>query len=300
MNKLILYIEELRAPFFTASIIPVLLGTAVAYHQSGIFNLFNFVLILIGSVFIHAGSNVSNDYFDSANGNDEANKEFLRPFTGGSRLIQNRLLKPKEVMIEFIVLYAAGLIIYSFLAFKIGYFVILMGAIGVLSGYFYIAPPAFLSSRGIGEILVGLNFGPLLCCSAYYVQTGTLSRVPVFASIPVAFLITAVLYINEFPDYKADKQIGKNNLVVRLGREKAVHGYLFLLLAALATVIAGVLFGILPKPSLLLLLIIPFAVVSIIELYKNYGNPSKLKIVCSFTVLMHLVGSILFILGYLL
>lgn len=57
---------------------------------------------------------------------------------------------------------------------------------------------------------------------AYFVQTGMLNAEPLLASFPVSLLITAILYINEFPDYLADKTVGRRTLVVRLGRAKAV------------------------------------------------------------------------------
>lgn len=300
MKKFILFLKEVRAPFFTASIIPVLLGTVVAYRQFKNFNPLYFVLVLLGSVFFHAGANVANDYFDHKSGNDEANKEFVGPFTGGSRLIQNGLLTPREVQLEFIAFFAAGLLVFSFLAVKSGFPLILMGLIAVFSGYFYIAPPVFLVSRGIGELLVGLNFGPLLCCSAYYVQAGILTPVPFFASLPLALLVTAILYINEFPDYSADKLVGKNNLVVRLGRKKAVYGYAFLMVLVFAVTVAGVIYGAFPVYSLLLLVIIPLAFMSVNNLCNNYDNPEGLKISCVMTVMMHLAGGLLFTLGYLL
>jgi len=300
MRKLSLYIQEVRAPFFTASVMPVVLGTIVAYRLTGAFNLSYLILVLFGSVFLHAGANVANDYFDYRNGNDDANKDFVRPFTGGSRLIQKGLLSLREVLLEFIILYAAGLMIFSFLALKAGYPVMVLCLLGIFSGYFYVAPPLFLVSRGIGELLVGLNFGPLLCSLAYYIQTGSFSPAPFFASLPLAFLVTAILYVNEFPDYAADKLVGKNNLVVRFGRKKAVYGYLLLLVFVYMVTLTGVIFGIFPKATLLIFITLPLAFLSMDNLSRNYFNPAGLKASCVLTVLLHLAGGLLFTAGYML
>ena len=69
----------------------------------------------------------------------------------------------------------------------------------------------------LGELMVGFNFGPLIVLSAYFVQTGRISLLPVIVSIPIGLLVAAVLYINQFPDFEADRAVKKDNLVVRLG-----------------------------------------------------------------------------------
>ena len=72
-------------------------------------------------------------------------------------------------------------------------------------------------SLGLGEGLIFLAFGPLLSWGAYYVQTGTLSLLGAAVSLPLAFLITAIIWINEFPDMEADMAAAKHHLVARLG-----------------------------------------------------------------------------------
>ena len=238
--------EEVRAPFLTASLVPILLGTAVAWAATGQFQWGYFLLTLVGGVCLHIGANVSNDYFDHLNTTDDINKEFLRPFTGGSRMIQRGLLSPKEVLTEALVFFALGSLIGLYLTWARGFFVLVLGLIGVFSAFFYTAPPIRLVSRGVGELFIGLNFGVLMTLGAYMVQTQAFSWQPVMASIPVSLLIAAVLYINEFPDYAADKAAGKNHWVVRLGRPRAVAGYEALMLGTYVSIAIGVIFGWIP------------------------------------------------------
>ncbi len=218
------WIKALRAPFFTASIVPVFLGTTVAYAFNNVFNPAYFILTLIGVVLLHAGGNMLNDYFDYISGAD-INNETPTPFSGGSRVLVDGLLKPESILQASILSIALGLGIGGFLAYKLGVPIIVLGVFGVLCSIVYSAPPFKLAYRGLGEFIVGLAFGPLIVFGSYYVQTGAVSIAPIFASLPIAFLIAAVLYINEFPDYEADKKAGKNQLVVLLGLKNAVMGY---------------------------------------------------------------------------
>ena len=299
MNKIKLYIEELRAPFFTASIIPVILGTAIAWKINGTINWKYFILALIAGMLMHAGTNVANDYFDHKSGNDEINKEYIRPFTGGSRMIQKNLLTPKEVLSESLVCFALGCLIGLYLVYERGIFILWLGLIGIISGFFYTAPPFKWGNKGIGELVVGLNFGVLMCLGAYYVQTQSVSIIPVVASIPVTLLIALVLYVNEFPDYNADKAVGKNHLVVRLGREKAVIGYIVGIVLVYLSVIIGVITNVIPGIALLTLLTLPMAIKAIKTLRKYFAEPQKLVPANALTIILHLLIGLLLSLSYL-
>ena len=149
-QKVKIYIQELRAPFFTASVVPILLGVAIAWARTGNFNWLLFLLTLVAGMLFHAGTNVANDYFDHRSGNDEINTEFVRPFTGGSRFIQEGKLTPKEVLLYSLFLFATGSIIGIYLVFKVGTGVLILGVIGLLSGFFYSCPPIALVNRGLG------------------------------------------------------------------------------------------------------------------------------------------------------
>ncbi|MFQ6075341.1 MAG: 1,4-dihydroxy-2-naphthoate octaprenyltransferase [Candidatus Bathyarchaeia archaeon] len=291
---------ELRSSFLTAAIVSIVLGTSIAWARNGAFDLGYFLLTLIGGVFLHAGTNVINDYFDHKSGNDEVNREFVRPFSGGSRMIQLGLLTPLEVLSGALLLYAIGVSIGLYLTWKLGLIVLLLGLIGVFSGFFYMAPPLNWASKGVGEALVGINFGGLMTLGAYYVQTGMLAVEPLAASIPVSLLIAAVLYINEFPDYGADRAVGKDTLVVRLGRGRAVYGYMVMMLGAYGSLALGVLSGILPVSTLIGFVTLPLAVKAIKHALKHHSSSFDLVPANVSTIVCHLVTSLLLSLGYLI
>ncbi len=300
VNKTKIWIRELRAPFFTATIIPILLGTVIAFHQTGVFHWWYFALTMLGGLALHAGANVSNDYFDHISNNDEVNKEFVSPFTGGSRVIQEGLLTPRAVLIGSLVCYAIAAIIGIYLTLQIGTMILWLGIIGAVSGFFYTAPPFYFVSRGFGELLIALNFGVLMTFGAFYVQAQTFAWEPVIASLPVAFLIAAVLYINEFQDYTADKTVGKNHLVVRLGKEKAARGYLFIILLTYLSLVLGVVTDVLPPLALVGLLTLPLAVKAIQVTYQHFNDSAQLVPANATTIMVHLVTGLLITVGYVI
>ena len=300
MGRLKIYIEELRAPFFTASVIPVILGTAIAWEQAGRIVWLLFVLTLIGGMLLHAGANVANDYFDYLSGTDDVNVEYVRPFTGGSRMIQNGIMTPREVLAESLVLYALAGGIGLYLTWVCGPMILVLGAIGAFSGFFYCAPPFKLVHRGIGEFFIGLNFGVLMTLGAYYVQAGKLAMEPLAASIPVALLIIAVLYINEFQDEAADRAVGKNHLVVRLGKKNAVIGYAIVMLTVYISIAVAVIAGWLNPWALLGLAALPPATIAIVIAGRNYDDSKALAPANALTVASHLVTGLALTAAYII
>ena len=280
--------RELRPAFLTAALVPVLLGTAIAFSQQGGVQWGYFLLTLLAGLLIHGGANAINDYFDHKSGNDEANREFVRPFSGGSRLIQLGLLTPTEVLGIALFCFIVSSAIGIYLAFATGPLILALGLIGMLSGFFYTGRPFYWAKRGFGELLVGLNFGPLMALGAYYVQTQSFSWLPVVAAAPVGLLIAAVLFINEFPDYNADKAVGKSTWVVRLGPRNSILPFAATTLLANAAVIAGVVAGYLPAVSLLALLTLPASVIAIRYAAKSYGKSFDLAPANALTVIGHL------------
>ncbi len=294
-----MWLTELRAPFLTATLVSIILGAAIAWTRNNAFNIAYFLLSLAGGLFLHLGTNVANDYYDHKSGNDEINKEFVRPFSGGSRTIQSGLLTPKEVISGAVLLFSGATLIGLYLTWVRGPFVLALGLIGLISGLFYTAPPLNWVGKGIGEALVGINFGALMTLGAYYVQTQEATLEPLIASLPASLLIAAVLYINEFPDYSADKAVGKKTLVVRLGRSKAVYGYALIVFGSYASIFGSVIAGITPPYTLVALIPFPLAVEAVRHAFKFHSEPFSLVPANATTIVIHLLTSLLLSLGYL-
>lgn len=291
------WLKAIRVPFFTATIIPVLFGYLLAWHDSFAFVWQQFLLTLVGAIFIHAGTNLANDYFDYRYGCDEANPT-PTPFSGGSRVIQDRLIEPKKILYASLLFFTLGSAIGLYLNYVCGKNVILiLGIIGVFLGFFYTARPLKIGYGSFGEIATGTGFGPLMVMGSYFVGAHQLSFRVFLVSVPIGILIALVLFINEFPDYLGDKSVGKRTLVVILGKKKAITLY-HVLLAITYIIITGlVLANLLPYPCLAVLLSLPIALKALMVSKDNYEKIYELLPVNAATIGLHSIIGLLLCVG---
>lgn len=299
MNRLQAYLIELRAPFLTVSILPVVLASVIAHYETGLWDPLLFWLTLAGAVLLHLGSNTINDWFDHRSGNDEANVDFASPFTGGSRMIQAGFVTPRGVLILSFVLFALAALIGIYLYTVRGPAIILFGITGLVFGILYTEPRAMLAGRGLGEISIFLAFG-LIALGAYFVQTGFISRQILVAPLSLAILTTAIIIINEFQDAAADGATGKNTLIVRLGRKRGRVLFAIVMLSAYIPVAAGAAGGLMPRWTLLGLATLPLALRAIYVAGKAHDDPRAMTPANAVTIITHLVTGILLTLAYIL
>lgn len=293
--RFLLWLKELRAPFFVAVLIPATLGAVVAWNSLGVFNPALFALSLVGVVCVNAGTNLANDYFDFRSGCDSVNTDFHSPFSGGSGLLPSGFLNPRRVHMAAVAFFALASLIGMFLALMRGSLIFGLVLVGALSGYFYTTQ---LATRGIGEIIVGLNCGPFVVLGSYYVQTQTIALEPVVASIALGILIFEVLLINEIPDCYADAKTGKKTLVTRMGKKKAVHLYGTLMICTYAAVILAVFLSLMPILTLLSLLTAPLALKAVLIARKNHEDPQALIPANATTVIIHLLTGLVIVSAY--
>jgi 1,4-dihydroxy-2-naphthoate octaprenyltransferase len=287
-----------RAPFFVAVIMPSLIGGAVAYYH-GKFDLLLFLVVCAGMVLAHAGTNIINDYFDFQSGADIGNRN-RTPFSGGSPFLPDGTLRPKSVLAAGLLCFAFGGLVAVFLAWRAGWPVLVLAGAGAFIGYFYTAPPLRLGYRGVGEFATGLAMGPLTVAGVYYVLTGTFALEPVVASLPIGILVATILYVNEVPDYEADRRAGKRHLVVRLGKERAVRLIPALFALNYAAVVIGVVLRIMPAWTLISLATLPVALNIVAVASSNYDDTPKYIPAQARTILVHSATGILITAGYLL
>ncbi len=293
-----LLLRTVRAPFFTGTVVPVLLGAILGWYEGGQFYWGWFFLTLVGAVAAHAGANTLNDYFDHVYGNDEAHPA-PTPFSGGSRVIQEGLLSARQVLMVSLACFGITIVCGVVLAAARGWPILLLGVIGLAVAGAYNARLAYWG-RGLGEFLVGLGFGPLMVLGAYYVQAQTISAAAVWVSIPVALLIAEVLYVNEFPDVVADRAVSKRTLVSWLGPQAAVPGYIALLLGTYLAILLGVVVQALPWVALISLLTLPLALRGIRGVREHFDHIPELLPTNALTIQVHLVTGLLLSLAFVL
>ena len=297
-TKVFKWMVIMRLPFLSATFVPIFAGAAVTSMLGEPVSWSWLGLTLLGGAFLHIGTNTSNDYFDHRSGTDAINYNYSNEgLNGGSRSIQMGLITPKGMLILAIITFAMSAVVGVPLIMKSGLQILWLGLIGFFSGLFYTAPPfKFSSRRGMGEFLIGLNFGPLMVAGSALVQTGRLIPEAFLAGIPIGLLIAAVVYMNEFPDHESDKATGKNTLIVVFGPERARAGYVALIASAFVSIVIMALNGTLPMLSLIALLAVYFGYTATKTLYKYYNN-RLLQPANWGTIIMHSVTGILLTIG---
>ncbi len=217
-----------------ASVASMFLGAAAAARDGQLAPGW-LALTVVGIFCIEVAKNASGEIFDFDSGTDlQVASEDRSPFSGGKRVLVDGLLTRRQTAAIAAIGYALGIAVGLVIVLSRQPSVLWLGVLGVASAFFYHAPPFKLSYRGLGEISVALCYGPLICCGTYLVQRGQVPAQVVWLSVPLGILIGAFLWINEFPDYRADLAAGKHTLVVSLGRQQASRAFAALVAVAFA------------------------------------------------------------------
>ena len=289
-----------RPKFLVASAAAVLVGTAAGYATAGIFQPLLFILALLAIMALHAGANMANDYFDHVSGNDWVNRN-PTPFSGGSRYIQQGILSPKAVLLAALVFLSFGSAIGIVIVLLTeSLFILILGLIGLLGGFFYTAPPVQLGYRSTGELVIALLFGLLPVCGSYYLQTSSFDTIPLLPGCIVGILIFSVILANEFPDASADAAVNKRTLVVRFGIAVSIWIYRIVLFASFIVAAAMLFYRPFVFAGLFYLFTLPVMIIAIRSANKNdLARPGQYR-ASQTTVLLHFVGTMALVTGFVI
>lgn len=222
-----------------ASTVPMLIGTGLAYGKTGTLEAEWVVLAFVSIYLIEIGKNAVNELFDYLSGVDRFVREDERtPFSGGKKTIVDGKLSLVETGLIGIVTLGAAFLLGLYAAVVKEPAIFWVGMAGGLISIAYTFPPFKLCYRGLGEAVIGITYGPLMVSGMYLLLTHAWTWDIALVGVPVGFLITNVIWINQYPDYEADRRAGKRNWVVRLGRERGIAVYALLYAAAFAGLIA--------------------------------------------------------------
>ncbi len=298
-TRVLSWIVITRAPFLTATLMPMLVAAAwVGLNAANEgFPWLLFASALIGAASLHVAANTFNDYFDWRSGTDPANNDYFTPYSGGSRaielgLISERTLLRVAVTALFLAVPAAGPVLLAR-----GPFLLLFGVVGAALAYFYTAPPLRLSARrGLGELSVMLAFGPLLTAGTVYALTGVVEGEAFVLGIPMGLLAGAILWVNEFPDAEADARTGKTHLLATVGKRAGRWGYAILVGTAFFGAALLIWTGTFPASALAIVLAIPLAARAIQTVFAHYLDRELVK-ACKATIQLHALFGCLLVAG---
>ena len=286
-----LWMAAIKPPMYSVAIMPIWVGTAVAYAETKIFNGAVFSTFVAAAILILAWENISNDVFDSETGIDKNKHHSLVNLTGDKLLVfwlGNLCLGLGLLGILAIAFWQQDLTV-------IGIILLCCGL-----GYMYQGPPFRLGYQGLGEILCFFAFGPLAVEAAYYSQTQTWSITSLAASVIVGIATTLVLFCSHFHQVKDDIAAGKRSPIVRLGTAKGAQLLVWFTASIYPLTLLFVLLGISPAWTLLSWVSLPFAVKLCRHVQENHNQPDKVSNCKFIAVAVHFWACLLFGLGFML
>lgn len=224
-------------PFaYSASVLPLLLGSVLALHAGVPFRWMPFLLLSLAVLFLHSSANLLNDGYDFRRGLDQT----VLP---GSGAVVRGWLSVGQVHRAAAVLLCAGIICGVFLVWMTGWMLLVPGLAGMALTLGYTRKGRSLKTMGLGDVTIFAAFGLLPVCTAWWVQTGAFSWQPLPWSFPLGLLSVGILHANNWRDIERDTDRKCMTLAVRLGSAGSMRYYRVLLLAPFALVVAYVSAG---------------------------------------------------------
>jgi len=251
-SQLRAWVMAARPPTLPAAIVPVLVGSAVAYAQ-GAFRPLPFLAALVAALLIQVGTNFANDYFDYRKGADTAER------LGPTRVTQSGLISPEAVLRGTALVFGLAALIGLYLIAVGGWPILVIGALSIAAGVLYTAGPFPLGYNGLGDLFAFVFFGLVAVAGTAYLHLGAVPLAALFYAVPVAMLVTAILVVNNLRDVDTDRAAGKRTLAVIFGRGFARAEYAALTLGAYLLLPIGFALGLASAWSLLPLLTLPLA-----------------------------------------
>jgi 1,4-dihydroxy-2-naphthoate octaprenyltransferase len=282
---------RLARPFsLTASIVPVLVGTAVVIAEGGFRSIELFLAMLIASVLIQVATNMFNEYYDYRRGLDT-------PQTVGiAGAIVSGRVPAIAVFTAAIACFFVALMLGLYIVVRTSPQVLFWGVASALAGYLYTGGPLPVAYTPFGEAVVGFFMGPVIVGLASFIHTGALTSAAMWAAIPIGCLVAAILLANNIRDIVADSRGGRHTIPITLGRDTGIAIYGSLIAGAYISVIAAVILRVLPPTSLLMLLTAPMGP-RLVRLYRSTQDPQKLNAGVRGSAALHGRFGLLFALG---
>lgn len=273
-KRIVFWFKCARYQSFAQSLLPAVLAfTTILTEESFNLNIIDVglgLLAIVGVIFAHASANLFDDYFDYTSKAVQKRKEMT---DGGIRArslkcsyLSDDLASVKQLLVVSIFWGLIATCIGGIILLCRGIPILIYYLIGLILAFFYSAPPLKLSYHGLGELVVGLLFGPVLMSGVSIATCGSLPSIIIFLSVPMGILAANILYIHSIMDLEPDKRAGKFTLAALMGTEyRAVTFCGCSLLVCYGIIIVGIVLKFLPISMLLVLVSSPIA----LELYKS-------------------------------
>jgi 1,4-dihydroxy-2-naphthoate octaprenyltransferase len=274
----------------------VFLGFGTAKWTAGDVNIFHFILTMIAAISGHISVNAFNEYYDFKSGLDF--KTDKTPFSGGTGTLPARPELARQAFITSWITFAITATIGLYFLYLKGLSLLPLGVLGLFLVYAY---TNYLTlNRFLCLVAPGLGFGPVMVMGTNYVLTGGYSITAFLASLVPFFLVSNLLLLNQFPDVRADKSIGRKHFPVEIGRRASSTIYCAFMAAAFLTIIVGVYLHYFPKTALFGMVTLILAVPACIGSFRYAEDIKKLLPIMAMNVIINIATPVLAALGFLL
>lgn len=278
-NKIDLWVKIGRGYTLPQSILPYMFAVLIASKHCQV-NWFLSILGLVGVVLVHASINMLDDYFDWTKGEVEEYKKLLdagmQARTHKCFYLEQNLITSRQLLFAALSYDVIASLIGIYIATKVGLSVILIAAIAGILGFFYSAPPLKLNYRGLGELSIGVIFGPLLMAGAYITAGASIDKPIIYASIILGILIANIAYAHAIMDYESDLKVKKNSLPIICGSKiNAIKLLAFLYFLAYFVFAIAVYTRVYPSIAILVFITAPMTV-GLVKLMQNQDTDKKL------------------------
>ncbi len=290
------WIYATRPKTFTATFVPIFVGTAYAFHEAGSLVWTIPICALLSALFIQIGMHFTNDAIDFRRGTDT--KERLGPMRPTIQGLLKGVLTPRQVMGVAIASFAFAILCGLPLMAWGGIPILLVLIISVLLGYCYTGGPFPISYLGVGELFVVIFYGLVATGATYALQTQQLSAGVILAGTQIGLLTTIMLAINNLRDWRTDGHAGRRTVPIRFGITAARWE---ITLVSLLPFVLGLLWIPLGQPAatLLPLATLPLAILLCRNVWKYDPAPIYNQYFAQ-GALLHLTFGILLGLGLLM
>tara|TARA_B100000315_G_C14503485_1_gene553428 strand:- start:306 stop:1175 length:870 start_codon:yes stop_codon:yes gene_type:complete len=287
MGPILKITKFIRYRFFIfAGLFPYLVGQTVAFSIQKLFNWHNFYWGLGGIFLVLVGVELFNEYFDAQTGGD-------RIFTLEKPPI------PRHFYFLGLTVFFLAFLIGLYLIYSTGWWILLFSFSGFLCAYFYVGPPFRWAYRGLGEVVIALAYGPLMVLGSYYLQAKEFGFVPLYVSLICGLSVFCLAILNEIPDFYQDRLVGKRNLVVKMGKQKAIKLLSLCFTGVFLLLALGLVSGIIPILAGVNFLLLPWLIKSLLVAGRNYDNPRMFRWAINANVVIYLAIVSSLSIGYL-
>jgi 1,4-dihydroxy-2-naphthoate octaprenyltransferase len=289
-----------RPAFHSVGVLPFTLGSVLAWHREGVFDWVLWGWGTLAVMLVMLSTYWAGECFDYRE--DGISRE-IGPsrFSGGTGMVPSGLISRRESLVAGCValLLAAVVGLILWLGYGTGPWTIPLGIVGMIGGFLYSVPPVRWVSTGTGELWIGLCYGLLPVAVGYYLPTGSVDPLVFYVSVPIAATIFNVILENEYPDMVGDKATGKQNLLQRIGPDRAAKIYATASAIGWIGVLLSISAGV--QPVMLLYYAVPFLAsvyVTMEVLYGRWTDRRHLELLCGLGIFINVGTTLAFILSF--